>query len=75
MRKALCRDVNFVQAKLGGTDLRGCDMQGSNFTDANLRVANLEGATFHFANLLRVNLEGANTKGVRGSIEGYRSSR
>lgn len=66
MKRAVCVEANFTRAKLGGADMRNCDLQSANLQEANLLVANMEGCNLLLANVKGANFEGANTKSAKG---------
>lgn len=67
MKRAVCVEANFARAKLGGADMRLCDLQSANLQECNLLVANMEGSNLLLANVKGANFEGANIKGVKGA--------
>lgn len=66
MKRAVMVESNFTKARLGGADMRACDLQSANLVDANLLVANMEGCNLLLANIKGANFEGANIKGAKG---------
>ena len=68
MKKCVFIESDFTKAKLGGADMRFCDLQSANLQDANLLVANMEGSNLLLANIKGANFEGANIKGTKGVV-------